>query len=85
MTQAKLHVKTGDVVEVIAGKNRGSTGKVLVVNPKTSRALVEGLNLMKKHIRPTNDNSEGGIVESEAPLHLSNLKVVEAAPKKEAK
>lgn len=84
MTQAKLHVKAGDVVEVIAGKNRGSKGKVLVVNRKSSRAVVEGVNLMKKHLRPSNDNPDGGISELEAPIHLSNLKVVETTAKKEA-
>ena len=78
MTKRKLHVRTGDTVLVLAGKNRGRKGKVLAVNPKTDRALVEGVNLVKKAMRPTEDNPEGGISEREAPIHVSNLKVVES-------
>jgi len=83
MTQAKLHVRTGDKVLVLTGKDRGKEGKVLQVSRKTQRALVEGVNLVKKAMRPSEDNPEGGISEREVPLHVSNLKVLEAA--KEAK
>ena len=84
MTRRKLHVRTGDTVKVLAGKDRGKEGKVLQVYPKRERALVEGVNLVKKAMRPTEDNPEGGVVEREAPLHSSNLKVVAAAESKEA-
>jgi large subunit ribosomal protein L24 len=84
MTQAKSHIHTGDKVLVLAGKDRGKEGKVLQVNLKAQRAVVEGVNLIKKAIRPTEENPEGGVSELEASLHTSNLKVVEAAAKKEA-
>jgi len=84
MTQAKLHVRTGDTVLVLSGKDRGKEGKVLRVYPKNERALVEGVNLIKKAVRPTEENPEGGVTELEAPLHASNLKVVQAADRKEA-
>lgn len=81
MTRAKLHVRTGDSVEVLTGKDRGKVGKVLAVNRKSLRALVEGVNLMKKAVRPTELNPEGGISELETPLHVSNLKVLESVRK----
>lgn len=81
MTQPKLHVRTGDTVLVLAGKNRGRKGKILRVYPKSDRALVEGINLVKKAVRPTETSPEGGISEREAPIHVSNLKVVESARK----
>jgi len=84
MTRLRLHVRTGDTVQVLTGKDRGKEGKVLQVYPKRERALVEGVNLVKKAMRPTEDNPEGGVVEREAPLHSSNLKVVAAAESKEA-
>lgn len=84
MTQIKCHVRTGDKVLVLAGKDRGKEGKVLQVNLKQHRAVVEGVNLIKKSVRPSEDNPEGGVTEREATLHVSNLKVVEAAAKKEA-
>jgi large subunit ribosomal protein L24 len=67
-------IKKGDTVQVIAGEDRGKTGKVLQVLPETGRALVEGLNFVKKHMRKTQDNPQGGVFEKEAPIHLSNLK-----------
>lgn len=85
MTQIKCHVRSGDKVLVLAGKDRGKEGKVLKVNLKQHRALVEGINLIKKAVRPSEDNPEGGVTEREATLHVSNLKVVEAAAKMEAK
>jgi len=84
MTRRKLQVRTGDTVKVLAGKDRGKEGKVLQVYPKRERALVEGVNLVKKAMRPTEDNPEGGVAEREAPLHASNLQVVAAAETKEA-
>ncbi|MCH3923577.1 MAG: 50S ribosomal protein L24 [Bacteroidales bacterium] len=73
----KLHVKKGDTVKVIAGNSKGSEGKVLVVYPKENRAIVEGVNKVKKHTKPSPKNTQGGIVEKEAPIHLSNLMVVD--------
>jgi large subunit ribosomal protein L24 len=83
MNRRKLHVRTGDQVLILAGKDRGKKGKVLQVSGKTDRVLVEGVNMIKKAMRPTEDNPEGGIIEKEAALHISNVKVVESA-KKEA-
>ena len=75
----KLHVKKGDIVMVIAGdfKDKGKTGKVLKVYPEKNRAIVEGRFLVKKHTKPSAKNTQGGIVEQEAPIHLSNLMVME--------
>ena len=72
-----LHIKKNDTVLVTAGKERGKTGRVLRVYPGRSRAIVEGLNMHKRHTRPNPQrNIKGGIVEREAPIHLSNLKVI---------
>ncbi len=65
-----------DTVLVISGVYRGKTGKVLKVFPKTNRVIVEGVNLIKRHTRPTQQLPQGGIVEKEAPIHISNVKVV---------
>ena len=73
----KLHVKKGDTVMVIAGEDKGMTGKVLKVYPEKNRAIVEGRNLVKKHTKPNAKNTQGGIVEQEAPIHISNLMVME--------
>lgn len=82
-----MHVKKGDVVAVIAGDEAasGKTGKVLKVIPETQRAIVEGLNLVKKHMRKTQNNPEGGIIEKESPIAVSNLRVVEAANERPAR
>jgi large subunit ribosomal protein L24 len=70
-------IKKGDMVHVIAGDENGKTGKVLQVLATGDRALVEGLNFVKKHMRKTQDNPQGGVFEKEAPIHLSNLKKAE--------
>lgn len=73
----KAFVKKGDTVQIITGKDRGKTGKVLRVYPKTGRVLVENINMMKKHVRPNPQrNVQGGIVDREIALHQSNVKVV---------
>ena len=72
---SKCHIKKGDTVKVIAGEDKGKTGKVLEVNPQSGRAYVEGINFVKKHIQKTQDDPQGGIVEKEAPIAISNLKV----------
>lgn len=72
---SKCHIKKGDSVQVIAGKGKGEIGKVLELDLRTGRAYVEGLKLVKKHLKKTQDNPQGGIVEKEAPIAISNLKV----------
>ena len=71
----KLHIKKGDTVYVIAGgsKSKEKTGRVLEVDTKNQRAIVEGFNIIKKHTKPSAKNTQGGIVEQEAPIHISNL------------
>ena len=69
----KLHIKKGDTVCVIAGDNKGQQGKVLKVEVSKQRAIVEGVNLVKKATKPNAKNPQGGIVEQEAPIHISNL------------
>ena len=73
----KLHIKKGDTVRVIAGDNKGSEGKVLEVRKDDNRAIVEGVNLVKKHTKPNAAHPQGGIVEQEAPIHISNLQVID--------
>jgi len=69
----KLHVKKGDNVVIVAGKDKGKKGKVLQAFPQESRVIVEGVNIIKKHSRPTQKLPQGGIIEREAPLHVSNV------------
>ncbi len=73
----KLHIKKGDMVQVMAGDNKGKQGKVLKVEVSKQRAVVEGLNLCKKATKPNAQNPQGGIVEKEAPIHVSNLMVLD--------
>ena len=70
---AKLHIKKGDNVMVIAGNNKGQSGRVLVVDVETSRAIVEGVNMISKNTKPNANNPKGGIVKQEASVHMSNL------------
>jgi len=75
--QHKLHIKTGDTVKVISGDDKGKTGKVLSVNIEKSRAYVEGINMITKHVKPTASKPQGGIEKKEAALHISNLMLVD--------
>jgi len=75
--QKKLHIKKGDTVIVISGNNKGAKGRVLEVIRKTDRAIVEGVNMIKKHTKPNAATPQGGIVEKEAPVHISNLMLVD--------
>lgn len=75
--QKKLHIKKGDNVIVANGNSRGQKGKVLEVFRKTNRAIVEGVNMVKKHTKPNAANPQGGIVEQEASIHVSNLMMVD--------
>jgi large subunit ribosomal protein L24 len=74
--QQKLHIKVGDTVKVISGESNGQEGKILTIDRKKSRATVEGVNLMKKHQKPSATDPQGGIVEKEASIHISNLMIV---------
>lgn len=77
----KLHLKKGDTVVVIAGDAKGQQGRVLVVDIDKETAIVESVNMVAKHSRPTKDNPKGGIIRKEAPIHISNLKVVDNSGK----
>lgn len=72
----KLHIKVGDTVKVLSGESRGQEGKILAIDKSKGRALVEGVNLIKKHAKPSAANPEGGIEEKEGGIHISNLMVV---------
>lgn len=73
---AKIHVKSGDQVEILTGEDRGKKGKVLEVHPKTGRVYVEGINIQKKHARPTQSNPQGGVIERPGPIEASNVQLV---------
>jgi len=68
-----MHVKKGDKVQVISGKDKGKQGVVLAAFPKKNRVLVEGVNIVKKHAKPSQLNPQGGIISKEAPIHVSNV------------
>lgn len=80
-----MKVKVGDNVKVLAGKNKGATGRIIKTLKKQDKVVVEGVNIVKKHVKPNRMNEVGSIVEVEAPIHVSNVKVVEETAKKEAK
>ncbi|HHX01091.1 MAG TPA: 50S ribosomal protein L24 [Firmicutes bacterium] len=73
---AKVHVKSGDQVEILTGDDRGKRGRVLHVYPKTGKVIVEGINIQKKHTRPTQSNPQGGIIERPGPVDVSNVQLV---------
>lgn len=73
----KLHVKKDDTVFVITGKDKGKKGRVLAAYPRENRVLVEGVNLVKKHSKPTQKNPQGGIINQEAPIHVSNVMLLD--------
>jgi large subunit ribosomal protein L24 len=73
----KLHVKKDDSVFVITGKDKGKKGRVIAAYPRQNRVLVEGVNMIKKHSKPSQQNPQGGIIEQEAPIHVSNVMLVD--------
>ena len=81
MNRIKLHVHKGDQVEVISGNHKGSTGKVLEVLARKERVLIEGVRLIKRHLRKSQENPQGKVAEREGPIHISNVKVVERSEK----
>ena len=76
-TRVKLHVKKGDTVIVVAGDDKGTQGRVLTVLINENRAIVEGVNFVHRHTKPNATNTQGGIIKKEAPVHLSNLMLID--------
>ncbi|GGJ93052.1 50S ribosomal protein L24 [Lentibacillus kapialis] len=72
-----MHVKKGDKVKVISGKDRGKEGTILEAYPKKERVMVEGINMIKKHAKPSQDNPQGGILNQEAAIHVSNVMAID--------
>ena len=72
-----MQIKTGDKVVIISGKDKGKEGVVLAAHPSKNKVVVEGVNVVKKHVRPSQMNPDGGIVEFEAPIHASNVMIVD--------
>ena len=77
----KMHIKKGDTVLVLSGNDKGKQGKVMSVDVKSQRAIVEGVRIMSKHTRPNAEHPQGGIIKQEAPIHISNLMVVDKSGK----
>jgi large subunit ribosomal protein L24 len=73
---AKLKIKKGDTVKVIAGDSKGQEGVVLTIIPSKTKAIVEGINIVSRHTKPSSASPQGGIIKKEAPIHISNLMVV---------
>lgn len=85
MSRIKTHVRKGDLVEVTAGAAKGAQGTILEVQPSKGRVIIEGVRMIKKAIRPSQENPNGGIKEKEGPIHISNVKLAEAPKKEEPK
>ncbi len=85
MNRIKFHVKKGDNVEVISGNFRGSSGKILEVLPRKQRVLIEGVRIIKRHMRKSQDNPQGKIAEREGPIHISNVRLLERGEKTKKK
>jgi large subunit ribosomal protein L24 len=81
----KLKIKSGDTVTVIAGDHKGSEGKVLRVDREKNKAIVEGVNMVSKHTKPSAKSPQGGIVKKEAPIHISNLALIDPKSKSASK
>ena len=81
----KLKIKTGDIVKVIAGDHKGSEGKVTSVDRAKNKAVVDGVNMVSKHTKPSAKSPQGGIIKKEAPLHISNLSLIDPKSKEGAK
>ena len=76
-SKLKLKIRKNDYVVVISGNYKGSKGRVLTVLPGKNKAIVEGINIISKHSKPTKDNPDGGIIKKEAPIHISNLMLID--------
>ena len=82
MSKLKTHVKINDLVEVISGNNKGDTGKILQVLTKSEQVIIEGVRMIKKHAKKTQDRPDGGIIELEGPIHISNVKKIQSKANK---
>jgi len=80
-----MKIRVNDQVKILAGKDKGKTGKVLKTLKKKAKVIVEGINMIKKHQKPNQANQNGGIFDMEAPIHVSNVKKIDAEPKKDKK
>jgi large subunit ribosomal protein L24 len=86
MSKPKFHVRRGDTVEVISGNHKGATGKILDIKAAKSQVVIEGVRMIKKHTRKSQQHPNGAIIEREGPIHISNVKLVEkSATDKKAK
>lgn len=74
----KLKIKTGDTVRIIAGDHKGTEGKVVLIDREKNKAIIEGANMVSKHEKPSAKNPQGGIVKKEAPIHISNLALIDS-------
>lgn len=83
MSKPRFHVRRGDIVEVITGNYRGASGKILQVIPAKQQVIIEGVRMIKKHQRKSQEYPQGTIIEREGPIHVSNVKLVEKASKGE--
>lgn len=81
MSKKKLHVRTGDTVQVISGRDKGKQGKIIAAMSAKDRVVVEGVNQVKRHTKPSQKNPQGGIITKEAPIHVSNVMIVDAKTK----
>jgi len=80
-TAVHFHVKRGDTVEVISGNHKGATGKILQILPAKQQVLIEGVRMVKKHTKRSQDSPQGAIIQREGPIHVSNVKLAEPAEK----
>lgn len=74
----KLHIKKGDTVKVIAGDEKGKVAKVTSIDPKASKAILEGINMVSRALKPSTQNPQGGLIKKEAPIHISNLMLLDS-------
>lgn len=79
MSKPKFHVRRGDTVQVIAGNHKGASGKILEIKAEKAQVIVEGVRMIKKHQRKSQQHPNGAIIEREGPIHISNVKLVEKA------
>jgi len=85
MSHPKFHVRRGDTVQVISGNHKGASGKILQVIPEKSQVVIEGVRMIKKHQRKSQDQPNGAIIQREGPLNISNVKLVEKASTEKTK
>jgi large subunit ribosomal protein L24 len=85
MNRIKFHVKKGDSVEVVSGNFKGSSGKILEVIPRKQQVLIEGVRIIKKHLRKSQENPQGKIAEREGPIHISNVRLLESESRTDRK